>query len=324
MEQFYQQPGSLSTTISFLRGLAFIDLFASAAYLYLLLIWADMSQTFAFIALFQILHLFSWMAGIASTSGMYAHEYILMTSMVYIIAFFADLGSLIWRSIILDSSDRFQMGALIFNYIFCVNDLVIVFLLGNFLTQARKFRDAIMVALEAAVDTELLVGQYKRIDFRLYSARNYVRILSILDLFLFLGVVLLFALGLSVTQTFGMITFMQIPHAYLWIAGLAIDRGMLDWGFVVIFCIHYGIAILLDFSSLIWRALIVADCVNCSFFSIFGWITVGLVGALTVVSFAQLFLGITVVRMLVIEFKRLLPLVIDKLYPTSQRFYSPR
>lgn len=324
MEQFYQQPGSLFRTVAAIRGFAFADLFTSAAYLYLLVIWQDKGTTFALITLFQILHVFSWVAGLASASGMYAHEYILMTGMVYIVALLADIGSLIWRSLILNTSDSFQIGALVFNCLYVLIDFIQMFLLGSMLTQAKEFKDSISVALAGTVQTELLINQYTKTDYRLYSARTYVRIVSMIDLFLAIALAVMAALGLSVDQTFQRLILFQIPHGYLWIAGLGIEKQMLDWGFVAFFCIHYGIAFCLDFASLIWRAMIVGSCVNCSFFAVFSWIMVGVVGAMTLVSFVQVFLGITVIRMLVIEFRRLLPLVVDKLYPSSPRFYNPR
>lgn len=322
MEQFYRQPGSLFRTVGTIRGLAFVDLFTSVAYLFTVLIWPNKGQTFSLITLFQILHFFSWAAAFASSSGMYAHEYILMTGMVYIVALMADVASLIWRAIIINTQDSFQIGILTFNSVMVLNDLVLIIVLGTLLTKAKEFKDSINVALRQTVSTELLISQYTKIDYRLYSARNYVRIVAMMDLFLTIVLAVMFALGLSINQTFAQLTLFQLPHTYLWIAGLGIEKGTLDWGFIIFFSIHCVIAVLLDLSSLFWRVILMADCTNCSVFGIFGWIMTGIGAGMTAVSFAQIFLSIKVYMMTVVEFHRLLLLVSSKLHPYSARFYS--
>lgn len=323
MEQFYSQKSSLKSALTAIRWFAFADVTITVAVLYIHLLWTDITLVYSILFVFHIFHAFSWMAGLAVTSNLYALEYVLMTGMVYVVCFLTDVAALVWRSIILSgSANKFSIGALVFNCLYIVLDSVLVLLLTRSLSLLKVFKDQVSVALEATSVSHLQKELYTKHPFPLVRARNAIMMTSILDLFLWLGVMILFALGLGITITFQNLIYMQIPHAFLWVAGLAIYKELLDAEFAVTFVIFYSIAIGLDAASVFWRVFLIASCTSCSFFVIFAWITLGLVFVMVIVDGVQIVMALLVIRYLKVEFERLLPLVKRRLNPNQPRFYS--
>ena len=144
-------------------------------------------------------------------------------------------------------------------------------------------------------------GLYNKAKRSLYRARVWMMSMWKLDFFTTLGVGLIFAFGLNLSDAFGFLVLFQVLHAFLWVGGralagtpdLRVSDGMFDLNYVYLMVMLYAVDGLLVVASLVWRIILLVEehkvgaGTHSDITIVFGWITVGLVAILGLLSGAQ-------------------------------------
>lgn len=273
--------------ISWITGL---DVFFTSSLIAIFILWSPVtiSATYAWTATVHILHLFSWFIALAILAGSDSQFYNLFFTAIYFLAAFLDFfGGVVPRIALIASCGRTSCTSVHdqFDYryvwasMFAIIGLVCVdiaqIVMGfRYLVDAKIYRQSAIANAKITAKSNFRANLYLfKIDISLYRARNIIRGIYSLDILLLVALIIIFALGVSVNNTFAWLLFFQLPHAWLWIGVRAIAGsrdGMLDQdtppdaaksqSYIKFIMALSIIAAILDFASFVWRLVIMIDC----------------------------------------------------------------
>jgi hypothetical protein len=272
------------------------------------------------------------MACFAVTSELYSVAFILATASIYMLAMLADTASFIWRCVEIayyaGAGKSFLAGIISINALLVAIDVVAFFTLMATITQVKRFTTKVDTGLKSEAISNLELEVYKRVPYALYKARRTMRLLSMMEILLLGGILVLYTLGLSPSYTFSVMAAAHIFHVFLWIGAQAVAKGVLDAEFVVILMSVYIITGILETGAFSYRLYFMIEChangtiAGCIWLSPFAWMTTAFGLVLLIFSFVQAKFSHTTAKWLDSEYKRLLPFAKRRLRVTTERFYG--
>jgi hypothetical protein len=276
--------------------------------------------------------MFIWFGSLALTYKLYDYSFAMLLAMLYGLSLLFDASAFVWRIYdILHYETQFSFlnGTLILNGLLIIVDIIQCITLIHCMVKIKEHVDKLNIGLEKNASSNLVLQLYKKKPFELIKAWGTMRICGVLEIFMVLLVLSLYALGLNHINTiFVTLNYLLIPHLFLWIGCFAISKGLLDKDFIIGTAIVYGICMLLDGMSFAWRLYIVIRChlygtlASCIWMTPFAWITILCTLALSILSLVQLRFGMIVSDYIDKEEDRLLPYVKRRLRVNLPKFFS--
>jgi hypothetical protein len=122
------------------------------------------------------------------------------------------------------------------------------------------------------------------------------------ELFMFVATITIQWTGLQTTFYYSLLILLQVMHAFTWVTSLAISSGMSDPSFIIMYISMYSIAGLFDFAAVGIRTALLLSCSGGSctddstLESVYSWVNVAVIGALTLLDATSVFLGFWVLH----------------------------
>jgi hypothetical protein len=231
MEYSVPIPRRLSqyTLVVLITGIA--DLFVSVALFVSYVNWSTITTLYAFLILFQIFHTFSWALCINIGYGTISISYIALGLVIYILAGFLDLVSLLWRFITwLEctnsscDSDIIQFVRIEFFLIlllFIIDSISffsILMTIGTTQSYVSKVRgDAIL----AVGSNSLALVLYKP-PRPAYMLRRIVSFIWYIEFWVVIFILAMIILGFGINSNLNYLLIFLIPHYYNWTLSLMV------------------------------------------------------------------------------------------------------
>ena len=329
VERFYEPKPKLVRALRFIRFFGQCDLLLLGLFVYLRILWMDITYGQNVMMLFHIIHIFSWAATITATSQLTDLGFLFMCVAIYMLSLFIDVAALIWRSFLDPFSTAYLTGVFVFNIVFIVIDISLFILFWLVLSWTKGFKDSIVIGLKIQSQSNLQLEFFTMVHSSLIFSWHSVRLLAFIEIFTLLLMILFYGLGLSMSETFSLLLMLNAPHAFLWVISLGIASRLRDETYIAIISGIYITAFSLDMLALVWRILILIDChmygtfASCRVVLPFGWITAFGNLMLIIISVCQIIFQKRIVDGLQREFNRLRGHVKRRLYLSHNGLATP-
>ncbi|MCJ7636263.1 MAG: hypothetical protein MUO21_02105 [Nitrososphaeraceae archaeon] len=271
-----------------------LDLLLIIGFIIIHILWlenANLTIMFSLLAILSSVHTFSWFAGYALTKHYMSKFYMFFFSFIYFLSVFLNLLSLILRLIIyfLCGSDGSSCDVTLFGYNFgqpyTSDDQIYILLSGIWVIAF-----IVLSLVQAIIGVEMyktLIQYYETLgkqdpnDIKssemLYRARGVIRGLYVIEFVLAISLIVIAALGVSVTTTFEYLTFGQLIHLFLWV-GIRVIAGSSDkmlqgvksdainsMTYIVVVMMLVVLEFIGSGIVFVWRFIILVTCDTCSF-----------------------------------------------------------
>ena len=317
MEFFYQPPTGVRYAKNAIGALAAIELFVFVFFTFNHIQFLDVPTEFALLFLLEILHLFSWFAGLTIYLEIPSISFMRFYTLVVFLNILFDLASLIVRIILLSKCNTECKDAILFVWITTISvavllllSIITIFFSSPLSALFKRWKDRVSQDVRVRAGSDVNAGFYNKAKRSLYRARTWMMTLWKLDFFTTLGIAAIFAFGLNISDTFGFLVIFQALHAFLWVGGRAlagtpdvrVSDGIFDINYVYMMLIFYAVDSLLVVASLVWRVILIIEehkvgsGIHSDITIVFGWITIALVAILGLVSGSQAVFSFAIYR----------------------------
>ena len=216
------------------------------------------------------------MGGLIISTPLFHTGYTITVLIIYMLCFIFDFSSLLWRIILIslnESNSRFVIVSMIMNLLLLVIDSFMVFFISNLLPRGIVYMENIEIALRNSQENEKYLQIVNKTSDDLFISRIRFFTVTIAEIVFFAIAAAITFIGLTFSQKFANLIFAQSPHAFLWLGGFGISKGLNDRGGLLLFIIAYVIAFFLDILSLVWRIILIVNCYAFGSWSTCIWVT---------------------------------------------------
>ncbi len=315
--------------------LGLIDFWATLYLSFNHYIQVPLSAGLGYVLILNWVHAFSWMGAILTYYNI-SISFNIFYALLYVTAFLFDLTALIIRLVSLlgcggCADETFQTSTTIVSGVLvaqdalhAINGLFLLFNLKRWINRVRR-------EVRTMTGSNVAAGAIEKMPFQVYFSRLGMGFLWQFDLFITIMVGIIFALGLNLSTTFGLLISFQSLHLFSWLLGRSVagtpnvfaSDAIFNPQLMTMIYVIYVLDSILGIASVVWRIVLLIDChlssaPSCDTLTlIFGWITMLFVLILTVMSVGAAIFIRTIYDNLYDHYRSVLP-VLQLYHPNTK------
>ena len=253
-----------------------LESFATFSSIVVYLYWSNIPTVYAFIILFEIFHLFSWLATLIIGGGSISIPYITFSLVIYALALVFDLSSLIWRIVLYvdclvgscDVNSGFAITELFLTTAFIVIDVVMLVSLVLALAGVRDHVERGKILLQGLAGSDAMTDRFYQVSKLTYYLRLLLGVAWQLDFWISLATEIVIVFGIGVSATFIYAGLFLLPHTFMWLIARAVSGSPIlipsdalqNTEFIFAMGIIYIIPILIDIAGISYIGVEVSQC----------------------------------------------------------------